>query len=86
MSSTVTNTAVLRPELEERLTHVRGLLASELAAEPDACITCSFQAEDVLLLHLTRELKPEIPVLFLIPDITLRRRMRIATRLLRSGD
>jgi len=41
------------------------LLASELAAEPDACITCSFQAEDVLLLHLTRELKPEIPVLFL---------------------
>lgn len=65
MSSTVTNTAVLRPELEERLTHVRGLLASELAAEPDACITCSFQAEDVLLLHLTRELKPEISVLFL---------------------
>jgi phosphoadenosine phosphosulfate reductase len=51
--------------LEERLTHVRELLALELAAQSDACITCSFQAEDVLLLHLTRELKPEIPVLFL---------------------
>ena len=65
MTNTVTNTAPLRTELDERLTHVRKLLAQELAAEPDACITCSFQAEDVLLLHLTRELQPEIPVLFL---------------------
>ena len=65
MTNTVTNTDVLRPELEERLNHVRELLVHELATEPDACITCSFQAEDVLLLHLVRELKPEIPVLFL---------------------
>lgn len=65
MTTAVTNPTALRPELQERLAHVRTLLASELAAEPDACITCSFQAEDVLLLHLTRELKPEIPVLFL---------------------
>ena len=47
------------------MARVRALLVRELAAEPDACITCSFQAEDVLLLHLTRELKPAIPVLFL---------------------
>lgn len=65
MTNTVTNTDVLRPELEERLNHVRELLVHEIATEPDACITCSFQAEDVLLLHLVRELKPEIPVLFL---------------------
>ena len=72
MTNTVTNTAAalpnngaLRPELEERMARVRALLVRELAAEPDACITCSFQAEDVLLLHLTRELKPAIPVLFL---------------------
>ncbi len=65
MTNTVTNTPALRPELEERVTRVRELLARVLAAEPDACITCSFQAEDVLLLHLTRELKPAIPVLFL---------------------
>ncbi len=51
--------------LQDRLIHVRTLLSRELAAEPDACITCSFQAEDVLLLHLTRELQPNIPVLFL---------------------
>ncbi len=65
MTSTVTNTVPLRAELEERLARVRDLLARELVAEPDACLTCSFQAEDVLLLHLTRELQPGIPVLFL---------------------
>ena len=64
-AAAVTNTAALRPELEERMARVRALLVGELAAEPDACITCSFQAEDVLLLHLVRELKPAIPVLFL---------------------
>ena len=47
------------------MARVRALLVRELSAAPDACITCSFQAEDVLLLHLTRELKPAIPVLFL---------------------
>ena len=55
-------------QIEAKLAHVRDLLAHELAAAPgteDACLTCSFQAEDVLLLHLTRELRPDIPVLFL---------------------
>jgi len=65
LNSSATTIAPLRTELDERLTQVRELLTRELAAEPDACITCSFQAEDVLLLHLTRELQPEIPVLFL---------------------
>jgi phosphoadenosine phosphosulfate reductase len=56
------------PTLETKLAHVRELLARELPATPDendSCLTCSFQAEDVLLLHLVRELRPEIPVLFL---------------------
>ena len=65
MTPSATTTAPLPTELVDRLTLVRELLARELAAEPNACITCSFQAEDVLLLHLTRELQPEIPVLFL---------------------
>lgn len=30
-----------------------------------ACITCSFQAEDMIVLHLLRQRRPEIPVLFL---------------------
>jgi phosphoadenosine phosphosulfate reductase len=57
----------LRPELQERLTHVRALLQQELDAVGDheACITCSFQAEDVLLLKLVMEQRPEISTLFL---------------------
>src|SRR3984885_10299732 len=59
---------VLDPALESKLAYVRALLDRELSAAPgevDACLTCSFQAEDVLLLHLTRELRRNIPVLFL---------------------
>jgi phosphoadenosine phosphosulfate reductase len=59
---------VLDHTLEAKLAYVRALLVRELAATPgdvDACLTCSFQAEDILLLHLTRELRPNIPVLFL---------------------
>ncbi len=57
----------LRPELAAQMDHVRALLARELAAVPEghACLTCSFQAEDMLLLHLVRESRPGIPVLFL---------------------
>lgn len=31
----------------------------------NACITCSFQAEDVVVLHQTIQQRPDIPVLFL---------------------
>ncbi len=57
----------LRPELIAQLEHVCELLHRELdtLAPGDACITCSFQAEDVLLVKLTREVVPDIPVLFL---------------------
>ncbi len=67
-------TPELRPELLAQLAHVRDLLAREFAAAPslypetdraEACLTCSFQAEDVLLLKLVLELRPNIPVLFL---------------------
>lgn len=54
--------------LDEKVAHVRSLLTAELLTASDAgdaCLTCSFQAEDVLLLHLTRELRPHVPVLFL---------------------
>lgn len=53
---------------DEKLAHVRALLRAELPeahGPDDACLTCSFQAEDVLLLYLTLELRPEIPVIFL---------------------
>ena len=58
----------LSPELTEKLARVRGHLERAFAAAPandDVCITCSFQAEDVLLLKLALELRPQIPTLFL---------------------
>ena len=47
---------------------MRSLLERTFADAPeqdDVCLTCSFQAEDVLLLHLAREFRPSVPVLFL---------------------
>jgi phosphoadenosine phosphosulfate reductase len=66
-SPAATDEANLRPELLAQLAHVREVLKRELdaVAEGEACLTCSFQAEDVLLLRLAMELRPSIPVLFL---------------------
>ena len=41
------------------------LVAGQLDAAEAPCITCSFQAEDVVVLHMLREVAPDIPVLFL---------------------
>jgi phosphoadenosine phosphosulfate reductase len=42
-----------------------GVIADNLAHSGKPCITCSFQAEDVVVLHMLREIQPDIPVLFL---------------------
>jgi phosphoadenosine phosphosulfate reductase len=52
-------------EVEAKLERVRNLLSRELAGAHQACLTCSFQAEDVLLTRLALEFDPEIPILFL---------------------
>jgi phosphoadenosine phosphosulfate reductase len=41
------------------------VVAAQLAAAEAPCITCSFQAEDMVVLDLLRKIKPDIPVLFL---------------------
>lgn len=41
------------------------LIAAELAGASAPCLTSSFQAECVALVHLVRQVKPDIPVLFL---------------------
>lgn len=52
-------------QVNTKLDHVRSVLAKEIAGASDVCLTCSFQAEDVLLTKLALELDPNIPVLFL---------------------
>jgi phosphoadenosine phosphosulfate reductase len=47
------------------VTEVREVVASALASAAAPCITCSFQAEDVVLVDVIRQLRPSIPVLFL---------------------
>jgi phosphoadenosine phosphosulfate reductase len=41
------------------------IVADELARAKNPCITSSFQAECVVLNHMLREVRPDIPVLFL---------------------
>jgi phosphoadenosine phosphosulfate reductase len=45
--------------------HTRAVIADALATGVTPCITSSFQAEDMALTHLVREVQPDIPVLFL---------------------
>lgn len=52
-------------EVETKLKRVRDLLSGELVGTHRACLTCSFQAEDVLLTKLALELDRAIPILFL---------------------
>ena len=52
-------------EVNAKLEHVRATLAREITGKGDVCLTCSFQAEDVLLTKLAIALDPKIPILFL---------------------
>jgi phosphoadenosine phosphosulfate reductase len=47
------------------MSDARTLIAEQLLAGGVPCVTSSFQAECVVLVHMLRELNPEIPVLFL---------------------
>jgi phosphoadenosine phosphosulfate reductase len=47
------------------MTDALSLVAGQLRASQRPCVTSSFQAECVVLVHMLRELKPDIPVLFL---------------------
>jgi len=57
--------ATIQNEVNAKLDNVRAALARVIPVEPDVCLTCSFQAEDVLLMRLVIELNPNLPILFL---------------------
>jgi len=52
-------------ELDQKIQDARQLITAELAKNRAACITSSFQAECVVLVHMLKEQRPNIPVLFL---------------------
>jgi phosphoadenosine phosphosulfate reductase len=59
------STVEIEEQVNAKLSAVRATLARELTGDGDVCITCSFQAEDVLLTKLAQETDARIPVLFL---------------------
>jgi len=59
------STAEIQAEVSAKLDAVRAALRSEIRGTGDVCLTCSFQAEDVLLTRLAIELDAKIPILFL---------------------
>jgi phosphoadenosine phosphosulfate reductase len=59
------STAAIENEVAAKLEAVRALLAREIAGSGDVCLTCSFQAEDVLLTRLAIERDAKLPILFL---------------------
>jgi phosphoadenosine phosphosulfate reductase len=52
-------------QTEELTERTRAVIAEALAAAEAPCITSSFQAEDMVLTHLVRAIRPDTPVLFL---------------------
>lgn len=59
------STVEINREVSTRLDGVRTALGRAILGTGDVCLTCSFQAEDVLLAKLATELDANIPVLFL---------------------
>jgi len=59
------STVEINAEVDAKLDAVRALLAREITGKGDVCLTCSFQAEDVLLTKLAIELDAHLPILFL---------------------
>ena len=57
--------AEIASRVTARLNDVRAALAGEVTGSGDVCLTCSFQAEDVLLTKLALELDANLPILFL---------------------
>ena len=49
----------------ERATAAQKFLAEQLATAPLPCVTSSFQAEDMVVVHMVRAVLPDVPVIFL---------------------
>jgi phosphoadenosine phosphosulfate reductase len=52
-------------EVNDKIAEARETIDKALEGRPRICLTCSFQAEDMVALHLLRERIPVVPVLFL---------------------
>ena len=53
------------PGLAEKAAAAQSLIAEYVTASATECVTCSFQAEDMIVLDMVRAIHPAVPVLFL---------------------
>jgi phosphoadenosine phosphosulfate reductase len=62
-----TSTPLASAALEEKIAAARGLVNEQIAAAraEEICVTSSFQAEDMIVVHLVREAMADVPVIFL---------------------
>ncbi|HUX44547.1 MAG TPA: hypothetical protein VMV57_07340, partial [Terracidiphilus sp.] len=58
-------TTDLASDVKQRASTAREFLLERLKNTADVCVTSSFQAEDIVVLHMVREILPDVPVLFL---------------------
>ena len=65
MTTVVATVAIQTDAIGPKLEEARGAINQALARGTASCITCSFQAEDMVVLRLLQEQRPDVPVLFL---------------------
>lgn len=65
MTTITVDTHAIDTNIQSKLDIVKSALAAEIHGRGDVCLTCSFQAEDVLLTRLAIDLDPSLPILFL---------------------
>jgi phosphoadenosine phosphosulfate reductase len=53
------------PHNQAHVTRARAAIEAALHAGGAPCLTCSFQTEGIVVLHMLRDVRPDIPVLFL---------------------
>jgi phosphoadenosine phosphosulfate reductase len=80
------STIAIQEQVNAKLEDVRAALTREISGVSDVCLTCSFQAEDVLLTKLALELYPKIPILFLDTGYHFRETYEYRDRIAQDWD
>jgi len=80
------STLEINQEVNTKLNQVRAVLDQEITGKGDVCLTCSFQAEDVLLTKLAIERDPNLPILFLDTGYHFKETLEYRDRLAREWN
>lgn len=65
MALSVESSIDIVPGLAEKIADAQSLVTANVTGSVTGCVTCSFQAEDMVVLDMVRTIYPKVPVLFL---------------------